>query len=389
MKIAQVHNYYRNPGGEDVVVEAERKLLRDHGHSVESFTASNSDIADGRQLAVALGSVWNQGTSRRFRAFLERTRPDLVHCHNTFPLLSPSVYYAARAERVPVVQTLHNFRLACPNALLFRDGKPCEECLARVIKWPAVRHACYRTSRLASGSVAVMLAAHWAVRTWSRTVNVYISLSRFARRKAIAGGLPAERIVVKPNFVPTDLTAGAGDGGFCLFVGRLSAEKGVSTLLEAWNLLENPPLLLIVGDGPLADELGFDAAEQPRIRWLGGKAPHEVHDLMGAARLVIVPSESYETFGLVVIEAFAKGTPVLGANSGALGDLIEPGQTGQLFTPGDAQDLAANVQGLLAAPRQLDAMRASARAEYEKKYTAAGNYPLLLQIYERARLTTV
>jgi glycosyltransferase involved in cell wall biosynthesis len=288
-----------------------------------------------------------------------------------------------------VIQTLHNYRLLCPSAIFFRDGHACENCLGKLIPWPGVLHRCYRDSRAATGAVAAMLVVHRLLRTWERTVDIFIALTEFARQKFIQGGLPADRVVVKPNFVYPDPGPGAHDGGYALFAGRLSPEKGVRTLLAAWERLGPGIPLKIAGDGPLAREVARACERHPQIEWLGAQPLERVYALMGAAALVIAPSEWYETFGRVVVEAYAKGTPVIASDLGALAELVEDGRTGLRFRPGNPEDLAAKVAWAWRHPRELAAMGREARREYELKYTAERNYELLMEIYrlaiERAR----
>jgi glycosyltransferase involved in cell wall biosynthesis len=283
-----------------------------------------------------------------------------------------------------VVQTLHNFRLLCPNALLFRDGRVCEDCLGRSVPWPGVVHQCYRGSLAASTGVTTMLAAHRALGTWRKAVDVYVALTEHGRQRFIAGGLPARKIVVKPHFVHPDPGPGTGTGGYAVFVGRLSAEKGLETLLAAWKELGGAVPLRIVGDGPLTAMVQQAAARNAGIRWLGRKTPAEVRELLGGAMFLVFPSHCYETFGLALVEAFARGTPVLASNLGAMAELVGHGRTGLCFQPGNSADLAAKARDLLAGPTALQRMRQAAREEYERKYTAERNYRALLSIYEQA-----
>lgn len=385
MRILSVHNLYQVRGGEDECCEAEEGLLREMGHSVEVYQENNERIADLGKMQVALKTVWSAEAYKTLRCRLMEQTHDLVHVQNFFPLLSPSVYYAAKAERVPVVQTLHNYRLLCPNALFFRDGHVCEDCLGKLIPWPGVFHACYRESRTASAAAAVMLTTHRTMRTWTRMVDVYIALTQFARQKFIQGGIPAEKIVVKPNFVHSDLGCGEGRGGYALFVGRLSIEKGLDTMLAAWDRLGGQVPLKIVGDGPLESQVVEAVKKLDCVEWLGRRSMEEVYALMGEAMFLIFPSKWYETFGRVVVEAFAKGTPVIAANIGAISELIEHGRTGLLFCPGDSEDLAAKVEWALAHPGELTQMRQEARIEFEIKYTAKENYRRLMEIYTLAR----
>jgi glycosyltransferase involved in cell wall biosynthesis len=384
MKILVAHNFYKQPGGEDQCLAAELAMLRAHGHEVIEYCLRNDSIDSMSRLRVAAGTTWSRSAYREVRELLRVRRPQVAYFINTFPLISPAAYYAARAEGVPVVQALHNFRLLCPNALLFRNGRVCEDCLGKSVAWPSVVHKCYRASRAASATVATMLATHRALGTWRDAVDVYIALTEFSRRKFIEGGLPAEKIVVKPNFIYPDPGPGSGKGGYALFVGRLSGEKGVTTLLRAWKELAGSLPLKIVGDGPLEGIVADAATKNTRIQWLGRQSLDEVYALIGDAMFLVLPSECYEQFPRVVIEAFAKGTPLLASNLGAMANLVDNGRTGLHFEPGDAADMAAKARRLLAAPYELVPMRQAARQEYEEKYTAEPNHQALMAIYERA-----
>jgi glycosyltransferase involved in cell wall biosynthesis len=239
MRVLLVHNYYQQAGGEEQVFVAEGALLEAHGHRVVRYTSHNDRVTGMSRAVLAKNTVWNRTTYRDLRTLIRKERPQVAHFHNTFPLISPAAYYAARAEGVPTAQTLHNYRLLCPNALFFREGRACEDCVGQAGPWPEVIHACYRGSHLSSGGVAAMLTSHRILGTWVRAVDAYITLTEYTRRKFIQGGLPAEKIVVKPNFVYPDPGPGAGRGMYALFVGRLSREKGVDTLLAAWNTLQS------------------------------------------------------------------------------------------------------------------------------------------------------
>lgn len=385
MRIMTVHNRYQIRGGEDECYEAEVSLLQQMGHPVEVYEENNDRVAAIGKLRMMAATIWSGETYQAVRKKLAETDCDVVHVQNFFPLISPSVYYAARAEGVPVIQTLHNYRLLCPNALFFREGKVCEDCLGKPIPYAGVMHGCYRGSVVASGGVATMLTTHRAMKTWTQAVDLYIALTEFARQKFIEGGLPAEKIVVKPNFVNPDPGVGSGQGNYALFVGRLSVEKGLDTLLEAWERLGTKLPLKIVGDGPLVDQVVEATKRLPQVEWLGRKPMAEVHALMGEATVLVFPSKWYETFGRVAVEAFAKGTPVIAAKIGAIAELVDAGRTGLHFRPGDAADLAAQIEWVLANPAQLAQMRQEARAEFEAKYTAQKNYERLLEIYSKAQ----
>jgi glycosyltransferase involved in cell wall biosynthesis len=384
MKILAVHNRYQRPGGEDQVFVDETALLEARDHRVLRYEVHNDQVEQVNRLTLAKDTVWNTSVYRELGALIRLERPDVVHFHNTLPLVSPAGYYAARAEGVPVIQTLHNYRLLCPVALFFRDGRVCEDCMGKAVPWPGVVHKCYRGSRAASGVIATMLTVHRALRTWTEMVDVYVALTEFAKSKFIEGGLPAGKIVVKPNFVAPDPGRGQGGGGYALFVGRLAPEKGTGTMLAAWDRLGTRIPLKIVGDGPLKDRVLGAAARQSNVEWLGHRPVADVHALMGKADMLIFPSQWYETFGRVVAEAFAAGTPVIAANIGAVAELVEHGRTGLKFRPGDPEDLVTQVEWALSHPAELRRMREEVRAEFEAKYTAESNYRTLMEIYEAA-----
>jgi glycosyltransferase involved in cell wall biosynthesis len=384
MKILAVHNRYQRPGGEDQVFVDETALLESRNHRVLRYEVHNDQVKQVNRLTLAKDTVWNTSAYRELGALIRRERPDVVHFHNTLPLVSPAGYYAAKAEGVPVIQTLHNYRLLCPVALFFRDGRVCEDCMGKAVPWPGVVHGCYRGSRAASGVIAAMLTIHRALRTWTEMVDVYVALTEFARNKFIEGGLPAGKIVVKPNFVAPDPGRGQGGGGYALFVGRLASEKGTGTMLAAWNRLGTRIPLKIVGDGPLRDRVVEAAARQSNVEWLGHRTVADVHALMGKADMLVFPSQWYETFGRVAAEAFAAGTPVIAANIGAVAELVEHGRTGLKFRPGDPEDLVTQVEWTLTHPAELRRMREEVRAEFEAKYTAERNYRALMEIYEAA-----
>lgn len=384
LKVLLCHTRYQQRGGEDEVFDAEARMLEEHGHAVVRYVRHNDVLTDMGKLEAAARTVWNPGTFADLRRLIRRERPDVMHVTNTFPLLSPAALYAARAEGVPVVQALHNYRLLCPSALFLRNGAVCEDCLGKAVPWPAVKHKCYRGSRAATAAVAALSVTHRAAGTWRRAVDLYFTLTEFAKRKFVAGGLPADRIAVKPNCVHPAPGPGDGRGGYAVFVARLSPEKGLDTLLAAWAKLPRPVRLKVVGDGPLAYRARAAAAADPRIEYLGRLPLPEVLDVIGGAACLVMPSVWYETFGLTIIEAYAKGTPVIASRLGAMAELVDEGRTGFLFAPGDPTDLAAAVERLLSDPDVLARMRPAARREFEAKYTAGTNYRRLIDIYERA-----
>ncbi len=383
LRILTVHNKYKFRGGEDECREAEDRLLVEHGHQVREFVLENSVISSSNQWRAGLSASWNQVTYRAMLDEIGKWRPDIVNIHNFFPLVSPSVHWAARKMGLPVVQTLHNYRLLCPGATFFRDGRICEDCVGWKFPVPSIVHGCYRGSSVQTAAVALMVGAHRFAGTWQRKVSLFIAVSEFTKRKFVESGFPESRILVKPNFVLASGLPGDGGEDF-LCVGRLAEEKGIRTLIKAMDLTVAQVRLNIVGQGPLESEVQAAAARNPRIRLLGALPQREVLDLMGAAKCLIFPSECYETFGRVAVEAFSRGTPVIAVKQGAITEIVEDGRTGFHFQPGNAQDLARAIDLAQASPMQLASMRLEARREFELKYTAERNYELMMAIYERA-----
>jgi glycosyltransferase involved in cell wall biosynthesis len=386
MKILLVHNSYQQPGGEDVVFSQERQLLERAGHHVVTYCRSNWEIAvysPLKRLALVGRMTWARDTRREIASLLHRQKPDLVHVHNTFLMVSPSVYSACKEARVPVVQTLHNYRLLCPAAIFFRRGCVCEECLEHSL-WRGVLHGCYRNSRAETSAVALMLAVHRWQRTWTWGVNCFIALSRFSRQKFIEGGIPAEKIAVKPNFVYADPGCRARGGEYALFIGRLSPEKRVVTLLAAWQRLQARIPLRIVGGGPEREFLEAHAKrmELSEFRFLGHLPRDEVIAALKGARCLVFTSEWYENFPVTIVEAFACGVPVICSRLGAMQEIVADGRTGLHFTAADAEDLAQKIEWAWTHPEEMAAMGRAARAEYEAKYTAERNYEMLMEIYE-------
>jgi glycosyltransferase involved in cell wall biosynthesis len=389
VKILVSHNAYQQRGGEDRVVEAETQLLEERGHSITRYTRHNDELRERGPLGTfttGIETIWATDSYQEVKRLIAQEKPDVVHFHNTFPLISPAAYYACAKAGVPVVQTLHNYRLLCPGAMLLRDGKVCEACLGRSVPWPGVIHGCYRGGRAATSSVAAMLTVHRAMGTWRKKVAVYVAQSEFARRKFIEGGLPAKRIVVKPNFVAPDPGLKQVRGEFALYVGRLSEEKGIRLLLSAWRLLRDPIPLRIAGAGPLQEEAAAEICrmKQPRVELLGSLSPRRVIDLMHRASFLVVPSICFENFPLAVAEAFACGLPVIASRIGSLSEIIADGATGLHVLPGNAQDLAAKIAFAWEHPEILELLGRAARAEFEQKYQASSNYEMLMHVYETA-----
>jgi glycosyltransferase involved in cell wall biosynthesis len=387
MKIALVHNSYQWPGGEDVIVEQEQKLLQSAGHQVLAFRRSNHEIRSStlvHQIAVAQRSVWSNETFQEFRKLLQKEKPDVVHVHNTFVMISPSIYWACAEENVPVVQTLHNFRLFCPQGIFLRDGKICEECAEHSLL-RSVAYGCYHGSRFATGAAALVLATHRWAGTWTHKIDCYVAVSQFARKKFEALGLPSEKLVVKPHFVYPDPGPRSCPGDYALFVGRFTSEKGVPTLLNAWKQVKTLVPLVMVGDGPLRQAIEAQAAQSghSRVIFRGYLSRDETLAIIKGAKVLLCASECYEQGPATILEAYACGVPVIAPSLGPIDEVVVDGHTGLLFRAGDTGHLAEQITWALSHDEQLESMGRRARARYEANYSGEKNYTRLMEIYER------
>jgi glycosyltransferase involved in cell wall biosynthesis len=386
MKILLAHNSYQQRGGEDATFEKERDLLRERGHEVLEYCRSNFEVdcytGALNRIALAKNTVWSSSTSTEFGRLLAREKPQIVHVYNTFVMISPSIFGACRGLGIPVVQTLQNFRLSCPAGDFFREGRVCEQC-DQVGLLSSVAHACYRGSRVTTATVALMLAAHRWNATWIDLVDQYIALSQFACRKFAEKHLPAHKLTVKPNFVHPDPGERARSGDYALFVGRLSREKGLNTLLSAWLRLPKSVPLRIVGDGPMRSQLQHEATQHQlsSVNFLGRLPNDAVMEMIRDAKVLIFPSECYENCPTAIVEAFACGVPVVASRLGAMAEMVENHCTGLHFSPRDANELADKVLWAWSHEEEMAAMGHNARAEYERRYTADKNYEMLMGIY--------
>jgi glycosyltransferase involved in cell wall biosynthesis len=385
MKIIMAHNLYQQPGGEDVVVQQEMQMLRDAGHQVVFYERSNHDtdnFTGVKRLTLFAHTTWSSDTRREFEELLLRERPDVVHVHNTFVMISPSIYEACKNAGVPVVQTLHNYRLFCPASTFCRDGLPCEDCVSGSLL-SSVRHRCYRGSAGATAAVATMLTVNHKRGTYANDINRYIALTEFARDKFIECGLPAAKMVVKPNFVYPDPGERQSIGNWAVFMGRLTPEKGVATALKAWKLLPPEMELKLIGDGPSLDELRQLAKELElkNVTFLGRLPRQEAFEYLAKARFLLFPSEWYESFPMTILEAYAHGVPVVASRMGVMPEIVKEKRTGLLFEPRNPESLAEVVKNVWNETELIEQLSRNSRREYEKFYTADENYRQLMAIY--------
>lgn len=391
VKVLLVHNSYQQPGGEDVVFEQESQLLRRAGHTVVTYVRSNWEVVGYHGLALlelAKRAIWSSDVRKEVATLLEQEEPDLVHVHNTFVMISPAIFSACREVGVPVVQTLHNFRLFCPAATFFRNGHICEECVDHGLS-RGVAHGCYRDSRMATAAVAFMLQVHRQRQTWDREIDAYIALTQCSKEKFLRAGLPAEKVFVKPNFVHPDpgLTPPREQGEYALFVGRLSPEKRVSTMLAAWTKLQKRNIpLVILGGGSELERLKEQSVRQQlgQVSFRGQVSRDQTLAAMRRARFLVFPSEWYENFPVTIAESFACGVPVICSRMGAMREIVAEGRTGLHFAAGDPMDLAEKIEWAWNHPKEIQLMGSEARCEYERMYTAEKNYPMLMEIYQHA-----
>lgn len=390
MRILLLHNYYRQRGGEDVVVEAEKRLLEEKGHEVVLVKADNNKIGGLRTVGTAFSAIYSFSSRKLVSESIRKFLPDIVHVHNFFPLLSPSVLDACKKAEVPVVQTLHNFRLICPGALLFRDGSPCEKCMDMSVPWPAVIYRCYRRSYMQTFALAAMIATHKFFGTWLRLVDAFIALTEFQKKKFVNAGLPEERIYLKPNFILDKYVRknATARKRYALYVGRVSKEKGADRLIEAYihHGLRFP--LKVAGEGPLLPELKEKVKSAGLcniIEFLGFKSRGEVASLMSECSFIVFPSVCYEGLPITIIEAFAKGAPVLASGIGSMLETVKNGQTGLHFMPGEAGEITKKISWAATHPEEMEQMGKMARLEFDKHYSQDANYVRLLSIYHKAQ----
>jgi glycosyltransferase involved in cell wall biosynthesis len=361
-------------------------MLRDHGHEVECFLVSTAELDHSgvlRLLRAGFATVWSFRGYYAIKTAISRFSPDIIHVHNTFPLLSPSIFWAAKRASVPVVHTLHNFRLTCANALLLRNEKPCQECVGR-FPWPALRYRCYDQSFWRTAAVVSTNVVHRWLGTFTTKVQSYIALTEFSKGIMARSGLPQDRIFVKPNFSALPAKQVPGRLPQAIFVGDISRHKGVHLLLEAWkSSAENGNRLVLIGDGPDRADLERRYSADSSVAWYGFQPHDKVIENLATSRLLVLPSLCYENLPLVALEAFSVGTPVIAPNHGPFPSFMSHQEEGLLFLPGDASSLAATLRAGLDSPDgEWTRWSKNASIKYLREFTASCNYDQLISIYQ-------
>lgn len=381
LTVLVIHNRYQQRGGEDAMVHAEVEQLRSHGHRVIPYTRENDEISrygSWRKASLPLRAIWSHQAYRELHNLIRRERPDIAHFHNFFPLISPAAHYACKAAGLPVLQTLHNYRLTCPGATLFTSGQRCrgEACAFGALPW----RRCYRNSRLQTAAVSAMLASHRVGRTWQRCVDAYLVPSGFCRDYFVGAGLPDAKVHIRPNFLPRDPGERTVAGDYALYVGRLSPEKGVLEMVEAWKQLPQVPLN-IAGDGPLRPELQKAVARaKTPVQMLGQLTPEETIACIKKARFLIFPSRWYEPFGMGLLEAAACGVPAVASRIGAIPELVAHRKTGLLSDPDNIADMVASVRWAWSHPRETEEMGRAARRRFLELFSAERSYECWMNV---------
>ncbi|MCA9409019.1 MAG: glycosyltransferase family 4 protein [Candidatus Omnitrophica bacterium] len=385
MRILLTHNRYRYAGGEDEVFESEKILLQQNNHEIFEYVRSNTEINHFSRIRKFrwFFQPYNEFENiyQEVKALILRVKPDVAHIHNSFYLMGPAVYKACYDQKIPIIQTLHNYRFLCPSAVFFRQGQICEECLT-LGRQQAVKHRCFKNSKIQTWALNRLLDQYDQHRVLSEKVDAFIVLSQFSRDKFIAGGFPVEKICIKPNFVPTLDRPQENEGAYAVYIGALQSYKGVETLITAWKQLKKDFPLKIIGDGPLSNSLREKLNNN--IEFLGKKSHEETMAYLKRAAFLILPSRCYENFPRVIVEAYACGVPVIVSDLGAMKELVIDQQTGLLFHPGDVNDLVLKIEEMLKNRKKVQEMGRQAYQIYCEKYQPQTNYAQLMTIYEKA-----
>ncbi|MEJ7736759.1 MAG: glycosyltransferase family 4 protein [Chitinophagaceae bacterium] len=385
MKILFIHNRYKQAGGEDVALEAESNLLKQRNHDVKELLFDNTGIThQSFPFLQGINSLYNSSSRKLVLAAIDSFKPDVIHIHNLFFLASPSVLYAANSRNIPVVFTLHNYRLICCNALLLRNNVICELCVNKILPYDGIKYKCYRSSQLQSALVTAITGLHKLTGTWTGKVHTYITLTAFARSRFIHSSLtvPESGFIVKPNFVEDHGIGKFPRKGYFLFVGRLSPEKGVPLLLESFARMRDKTLF-IIGDGPEKPGLVSKYSRYTNISFLGHLSKDRVINMLKEAQALLFPSIWYEGLPFTILEAFSTATPVIASNLGAMAEIVQDGYNGFHFEAGNVHDLAGCIQKFCQWEGK-EQMHQHARTSFEEKYHPDIHYNAIMAIYQKA-----
>lgn len=388
MRILMIHNHYQQYGGEDAVTKSVFDLLVRNRDDVYLYERSNLEINDlplRQKIETLLNMPWSRQSYREVKLILrEFFKPDVVHVFNTFFTVTPAIYYACKEEGIPVVQSLFNYRLICANALFLRDNRHCSDCLTKS-RWRSVLYPCYRNSRILTALVVKMINQHWKLGTWLNYVDQYITVTEFSRQQFIKAGIPASRIMTQPHFLPTNPQPRTQSQHYALYIGRLSTEKGVELMMQAWKDIKTIPLK-IMGTGPLHEKLRLAVKNNnlTNIEVLGYQPEDEYERYLKGAKFLVVPSINYDNFPRTIVEAYSYGVPVVTSSLDGIKEFVKPGVSGELFQVGNPKDLADKVNWLALQDERLEKMSIGSRQEFEKLYTADVYYPFLMSAYRKA-----
>lgn len=386
MRILFIHNRYQYRGGEDTTLEMESALLLSKGHEVKILEFNNDQLSSSvSKITGGLRAFYNSRSASVVEREILDYKPDIIHIHNLFFTASPSVLYKAKQMRIPVVMTVQNYRLICANALLLREQQVCELCINKVFPLAGIRYKCYRSSYIESALVTAITGTHKLLSSWDKKVDVYIVPSEFLKNKLNNSSLklPGSQIAVKPNFIKDIPAENINREDFFLFIGRLSPEKGIATLLQCFAAA--PSLkLVIAGDGPDKDMVLAHTKNVANITYLGQQLKEQVLELMKKCRALLFPSIWYEGLPLTIIEALATGTPVIASNLGAMTEMIQDGYNGFYFNPGNADELRNKVIQLAGNTDKYDHLYRNARTTYLEKYHPDVHYISIMKVYQTA-----
>lgn len=377
-----IHNFYQAKSGECVSYPTEVELLRRFGHEVITYETNSHNLQNTSKIKLALSTIWNWDSYSELKSLIKRENPDIVHFQNIFPVISPSGYYAAKSLKKPVIQSIRNYRVACINGNLFRDGKVCEMCVGKKIPWGGYLYSCYHRGRAASWVVATELMVHNILDTWNNKVDGYIALTNFAKAKLVQHGIHEERVFVRPNYIVYDPLMKEHEGNYALYVGSLDERKGVTQLVDLWlkNNFKIP--LKIVGTGVLYDKLKELIGDNSSVELMGFKNNNEIIPIMKEAQLLVFTSLLFENFPRVLLEGMACGLPIISSNIGSMSEIIKDNYNGLLYKPNDANELRNKIQTLIGDNELRIKVGENGRKEFEEKYSADIAYNSLINIYQ-------